>query len=129
MWLSPLSLSGDVKVGKPSIATESKAMSSHRTPKRASHKGYLPMSLAESLQLLEWTGRNLRHDKRGTIPSHVAPSLQRLKITDDGWLKLVKDFRRLFHRAAGSPATITNEATRWGHHWLKGIRQSRAMFA
>jgi hypothetical protein len=42
------------------------------------------MSLADYLRLLDWTGRQLRRDKRGAIPSHVTPILHRLKITDDG---------------------------------------------
>lgn len=131
--LSPLPLSEEIGgSGSPivsSVAEESKAVSSHRTPRRASNKGCLPMSLTEYLQLLDWTGRQLRRDKREAIPSSVAPILQCLKITDEGWLKLVKDFSRLFHRAAGTPTTLTNEATRRGHHWLKGFRPSQALFA
>ena len=36
-----------------------KAVPGHRTPKRASNKGCLPMSLAEYLQLVNWAGRQL----------------------------------------------------------------------
>ncbi len=117
-WLSPLPLAREVTEEFSSTPT-----------RRASNKGCLPMSLAEYLQLLDWTGRQLRRDKRGAIPSNVAPILQRLKITDDGWLKLVKDFSRMFRRAAGTPVTLANEATRRGRRWLKGIGPSRATFA
>ena len=59
------------------------------------------MSLANYLRLLDWTGRQLRRDKRGAIPSDAAPILQRLKILEEGWLHLVQDFSRVFRRAAG----------------------------
>ena len=38
------------------------------------------MSFAESLDLLDWTGRQLRQDKRGAIPRDLAPILERLHI-------------------------------------------------
>jgi hypothetical protein len=47
---------------------------------RASNKGCLPMSFGEYLDLLDWTGRQLRDDKRGAIPQELAPILQRLHI-------------------------------------------------
>ena len=134
--LSPLPLGDEVGELNSSVALsekESKAVSRHRTPKRASNKGCLPMSLAEYLQLLDWTGRQLRRDgsqqTRDGVPSYVAAALQRLKITEEGWLKLVKDFSRLFRRAAGTPSTLASEATRRGHRWIKGIGPSRATFA
>ena len=133
-WLSPLLLAGEVAEEFSSTPT-----------RRASNQGCLPLPLAEYLQLLDWMGRQLRRDKREVgsrgvsrngqqnardgVPSYVAPILQRLKITDDGWLKLVKDFSRMFRRAAGIPATLANEATRRGRRWLKGIGPSRATFA
>jgi hypothetical protein len=94
-WLSPLPLADEV-------ADERRPVPACR----ASNKGCLPMSLADYLRLLDWTGRQLRRDKRGAIPSDVAPILERLKVTDDGWLHLVKDFSRMFRRAAGTPATL-----------------------
>ncbi len=68
---------------------------------RASNKGCLPMSFAEDLPLLDWTGRQIRDDKRGAIPADLAPILARLKVSDDGWLQLMRGFNRMFRRAAG----------------------------
>ena len=144
-WLSPLALGDEVGAVSSSVGLaekasdeepkdeKSKAGPGHRTSKRASNKGCLPMSLAEYLQLLDWTGGQLRRDgsqkARDGVPSYVAATLQRLKITEEGWLKLVKDFSRLFRRAAGTPSTLAQEATRRGHRWLKGIGPSRTTFA
>ena len=45
------------------------------------------MSFAEYLNLLDWTGRQLRADKLGAIPQDLAPILERLQIGGEaGWL-------------------------------------------
>ena len=62
-WLSPLPSGdevGELNSSAALVAKDSKAVPGHRTPKRASNKDCLPMSLAEYLQLLDWTGRQLR---------------------------------------------------------------------
>ena len=68
------------------------------------------MSLADYLRLLDWAGRQLRRDKRSAIPSDLSGILERLQISEAGWIDLVKDFARLFHRAAGRPASLAREA-------------------
>ena len=37
--------------------------------RRASSKGFLSLSMGRYLELLDWTGRQLREDKVGAIPS------------------------------------------------------------
>lgn len=44
------------------------------------------MDLATYVQLLEWTGRQLRSDKRGAIPANLAPIFERLGLERDRWL-------------------------------------------
>src|SRR5690606_33637750 len=68
---------------------------------RASDKGCLSMSLLEYLELLDWTGRQLARGKRGAIPAHLAPILQRTGIAPLYWLEVVSKFGRAFHRVAG----------------------------
>ncbi len=43
-------------------------------------KGIL-FNLVDYLQLLDWTGRQIREDKVGAIPSNSAPFLERLSIS------------------------------------------------
>lgn len=95
---------------------------------RASNKGCLPMSFAEYLDLLDWTGRQLREDKRGAIPSDLAPILERLQISNDGWMQLMGRFRRMFRRAAGRPQSMQLERDQRGARLMQGIRHSRAIF-
>lgn len=46
-------------------------------PRQQMPKG-LPFRLKDYLELIDWTGRVLREDKRGAIPAHLPPLLERL---------------------------------------------------
>ena len=46
----------------------------------------IPFSLNDYLELVDFTGRCIRQDKRGSIPSHLPPILQRLNIDRKTWL-------------------------------------------
>ena len=52
------------------------------------------MKLDDYLRTLDWTGRQVRSDKRGTIPKDVSPILRRLGVAGDCWIDCVKDFGR-----------------------------------
>ena len=87
--------------------------------RRASLKGFLSMPLVGYLELLDWTGRQLRNDKPGSIPDHLTPILQRLGIQGKSWCELVGKFGRLFKRAAGNAESISKEAHRRGQNWMQ----------
>ena len=106
-WLSPFELS-EAACAAPVPAA------------RASNKGCLAMPFAEYLQILDWTGRACRSDKRCAIPDGLAPILERLALTDESWMNLVRDFRRKFRRAAGAPESMTKEALANGQRKLAG---------
>ena len=95
---------------------------------RASHRGCLSLDLPTYLQLLDWTGRQIRSDKRGAIPAELAPVLERLQISGESWVGTVKNFGRMFRRAAGTPKSLAQEAARYGRRWLHGVSASREAF-
>ena len=67
------------------------------------------------LNLLDWTGRQLRADERGAIPEELAPILERLQISDEqGWMQLIGQFSRLFRLAAGRPQSLQREREQRG---------------
>ena len=84
------------------------------TSRRASRKGFLPISLSRYLELLDWTGRQIHRKKSGSIPDHLAPILERIGISASNWCDLVKRFGKLFKRAAGTAESIATEAVRRG---------------
>ena len=90
-----------------------------RRSSRCSDKGLLPMSLAEYLTLLDWTGRQLAAGKTGSIPEHLAPILIRLGIDTDRWLNLCTRFGQLFYRVAGSRQSLFDEARQKGRRWYQ----------
>ena len=109
-WMSPIGIDE---------AADPIGSDTSETGRRASEKGFLSISLCAYLELLDWTGRQLRSDKRGAIPSHLAPILRRLGLDSACWCDLVSKFGRYFKRAVGTAEHLKEEATRRGQIWLQ----------
>jgi len=60
--------------------------------RRPSRKGFLPISLLKYLEIVEWAGRQQRADKRGSVPSSLAPIFQRLGFDSTGFLAAMLAF-------------------------------------
>ena len=109
-WMSPLEIDERSDPIGPN---------SSRCGRRASLKGFLSVSLCRYLELLDWTGRQLRTNKRGSIPCHLAPILKRLGIDGGAWFKLTSHFGKLFKRAAGTTDSISVESQRRRQSWMQ----------
>ena len=59
---------------------------------RASDQGFLPIEVEHYVMLLDWTGRELRADKRGAIPDHLTPIVERLGLNQSNWVETVRGF-------------------------------------
>ena len=104
-WLAPIDLQ------ESRVAPGPQGSASTR---RASDKGFLPLTTLEYLALVEWTGRQVVFGK-SQIPAHLPPLLARLGIAADDWLPLAQNFGKLFHRVAGSSPSLerlTRQSTR-----------------
>jgi hypothetical protein len=95
---------------------------------RASDQGFLPISLEHYVMLLDWTGRELRADKRGAIPEHLAPIMERLALNRSNWVEIVRGFGRLFKPAAGRSTSLIDAAARRSRRWFQGQAAARAAF-
>jgi len=102
-FLSPVCLSEDGSGIGPCV---------HTGGLRASDKGFLRLSAAAYLELLDWTARQLRSDKRGATPASAARLFERLGIDERSWCELTKNFGRLFNSVAGKPTVIDNTRSR-----------------
>ena len=78
--------------------------------------------------LLDWTGRELRADKRGAIPDHLAPIMERLGLNRLNWVETVRGFGRLFKQAAGRSSSLVDAAARCSRRWFQGKAAARTAF-
>lgn len=102
-FLSPVDL--QEATGKPGPCV-------HDDERRCSDKGFLSMPEAAYLQLLDWTARQLRSDKRGATPKTARALFDRLGITRSQWLGLVESFGSLFAVMAGKPDRVDTYRSR-----------------
>ena len=66
----------------------------------------LIFNLIDYLELVDWTGRVIRDDKRGAISATTPPMLQRLNISTNHWIELTTKFEQRFKGIAGSAHSI-----------------------
>jgi len=103
-WLTPLTIDERSSAYKGAMPSKS--------GKRASDKGFLGMSFELYLKLLDWTGRQIRRDrKKGRIPADLAPIMERVGLSGELWCDLVKRFGKIFKRVAGKPESLAQEAS------------------
>jgi len=123
--LSPVDLSGgDVKsrVGETGPCT-------HTQGQRCSDKGFLPMSIADYLSLLDWTARQVRSDKQGATPQHLAPIFDRLGVSSEVWCHLVTRFGKLFSIVAGQPHQIDGHRSKSNSHRFRARTAARELLS
>ena len=63
------------------------------------------MPIADYLDLLDASARQIRADKTGYTLADVAPIFERLNLDPDYWKLQIKDFGRLFANVAGFTST------------------------
>lgn len=68
---------------------------------KADSKG-LPFLLKDYVELVDWTGRMIRKDKRGAINQDIPAVLGRLALDKDAWLILTTQFEQQFGQWVGS---------------------------
>lgn len=62
----------------------------------------IDFSLTDYFTLVDSTGRMIHEDKKGAIPEHLAPILDRLQLNSDNWFKMVVGIEKNFHYAIGN---------------------------
>ena len=87
----------------------------------------IPFALSSYLELVDWTGRIVRSDKKGSILADIPPILERLKIDPDEWLKTMC-WNNRFRRAVGKLASLKAYAARVGRQWIHGLSCSQSLY-
>jgi REP element-mobilizing transposase RayT len=89
----------------------------------------IPFRLSDYLELVDWTGRILREDKRGYIPERIPPLLQHLDMDARHWLYLTKNFENPFKNLVGAACHVRRACDVLGKRWTHGIRQCETLFS
>ena len=88
----------------------------------------LPFTEQDYLELVDSTGRAIREDKKGFIPSEVPPILQRLGIEPSIWIEQIKCYGRSFNFCTGRLERMRSYAERFEQCWFQGIGASRRLY-
>ena len=86
------------------------------------------MTLENYLELLDWTGRQIHAKKRGVIPAHLRPILERLNLQVDAWVDNVENYDSLFRRLAATLGRLRELAGSLGRSWLHGRAGARRLY-
>ncbi|SDJ63911.1 hypothetical protein SAMN04488540_1111, partial [Ferrimonas sediminum] len=87
----------------------------------------LPCHLNDYLELVEFTGRAIRNDKRAAIPASSDTLLQRLDIDLDSWLELTEGFEYQFCHLAGRLHSLQHCRQTDGMHRIRGSGNARRL--
>jgi hypothetical protein len=81
----------------------------------------LPFRLQDYLALVDWTGRQIRADKRGSIAQQTPPILERLNIDADHWIYNTQHFESQFKGIVGTVLSIKAQCHRLGYQRTPGL--------
>jgi len=85
----------------------------------------IPFSLLDYIELVDWSGRIIREDKRGAISSQRPRLLSTLGLDDDTWLSLASSFGKDYHGAVGSLEALAAYSSNTGKRWIASKNQLR----
>ena len=89
----------------------------------------IPYLYREYLELVDWSGRAIREDKRGAIESRLPPKLVRLGIDGEQWHKAMQPKgAHQFSWAIGKCDVMREHAKKLAIKWIKGIGISSKLF-
>ena len=87
----------------------------------------LGLRLRAYVGLVEWTGKHLRPDKRGALPSNAPSVLTGIEANPERWAVRVSAIGSGYWRVIGSAADLLDAANRLQQRWIKGIGLARAL--
>jgi REP element-mobilizing transposase RayT len=95
-------------------------------PRAEMPKG-LPFRLADYLELVDWTGRALREDKRGAIAGNTPPILERLQVDPRYWLFMAQHFESRFKGLVGTAYTLKAACESLGYRRTPNLAACREL--
>jgi hypothetical protein len=87
----------------------------------------LPITTAQYLQLVDWTGRTLHSAMPDAVPARAPPLLEKLSLRPRQWLIQVPATQSHYWRAIGCVDAMIAHARTCGRKWLRGIGTARTL--
>jgi hypothetical protein len=88
----------------------------------------IPYRFEDYLALVDWTGRQIRDDKRGHIDAPLPPIIRRLSIDHDAWCLAMRPRGNVFGRAMGKLNHLRLHANTLGQSWVKGVQTAERLY-
>ena len=85
-------------------------------------------NFVDYLQLVDWTGRQIREDKVGSIYSSEEPILKRLSISPEHWVYLCTHFESRFKGLVGTAHSLKAACDHFGRKRVPNLSASTALF-
>jgi len=89
----------------------------------------LPFRLTDYIELVDWSGRILRDDKKGAISEALPEILQRLQLDARHWCYLTRHFEHPFKHLVGAAHHVRSACEALGQRWAQGISQCERLFS
>lgn len=87
----------------------------------------LPFKLEDYLDLVDWTGKQLREGKRGHIEQTLPPILERLQIDQKTWHILSTQFEQQFSSFIGSTYSLKIATQKLGYQRTPNLRRCQTL--
>ena len=84
-------------------------------------KDAIHFTLSDYLELVDWTGRRIRDDKKGFINSLAPKLFVQLKMDEEDWFDMTQSFERKFAYFAAKPELLYFHAEEHGAHYYQGV--------
>lgn len=82
------------------------------------NESVIPMLFDDYLTLLDWTGRELRSEKRGSIAANAPSIFERLKYSPKQWIRTLEPTKSWQQRALGSLNRIKQYCQALDRRWI-----------
>jgi hypothetical protein len=90
-------------------------------------EGLLEMTESSYIEVVQWTGEQVRYDKRGILEPldekncRTPDDIRKLSNHPKQWLRQVQGTELVYYRAIGSAEALMAKARSLGQAWMKGI--------
>ena len=104
---------------------DDEAKAQHRSKPIIGLAPALSLKQGKYIELVKWTGQQVRPDKKGAIPKIVPAALSKTGCTAKHWSTHFKAVGSGYWRMIGTTEQLMEKAEAIGQRWLKGIGISR----